>query len=174
MKFTLSALGFSVLAVLPVCAQADITAGFIYNNFSQSVEDKKIDSGAAAIQLGYSYALESTRLGVSLLGAIGVGTNSESIELFGEVVEYEIDNYYSFSIRPEYKVFDKVTIYALASYGKFKSSIKQDDESLSDTTNEFGYGVGTLVNIFDDVSINLSFEKYDEVDSLAIGLEYKF
>ncbi|MEO3679029.1 outer membrane beta-barrel protein [Rheinheimera fenheensis] len=174
MKFTLSALGISVLAALPVCAQADMTVGVIYNNFSQSFAGNEIDSGAAAVQLGYRYKFADTTLAVTLFGNVGVGTNTENVELFGEVVEYEVDNYYSVSLRPEHKVFDKVTVYALASYGKFKSSIRQDGESFSDTANEFGYGVGTLVNVFDDVSLNLSFEKYDQVDSLAIGLEYKF
>lgn len=75
---------------------------------------------------------------------------------------------------PEYKVFDQVTVYALASYGVFESSVSQEEGSLSDSTDEFGYGVGTLINVFGDASLNLSYEKYDDVDSVALGFEYRF
>ncbi|WP_440902989.1 outer membrane beta-barrel protein [Catenovulum sp. SX2] len=153
-------------------AQAQWVGGFNYTAFQEDLgEDISISSING--ELGYKYA-SSSQFSIIPTVRLGFGLASDEVDTFWDTIELEIDNYFIFSVRAQYQFDNGFYLYAVPSYGTYKISASMGDISGSDSSSEFGAGVGVGKYITDSTSIEASFESVDETDLISIGLKFDF
>ncbi|MGL5358635.1 MAG: outer membrane protein [Shewanella sp.] len=152
-------------------------AGVSYMNLSDESDGMEISVDGVAGSLGYQfksgedfYLVPEVRL--------GTGIGSDSFSLSGIDVEVELDSFIALSLRGQFEFDNGLYLYAAPTYAnaKFTASASFMGQSASSTEDswEFGVGGGVGYRFSQVTSAELSYEQFDGVDVLSVGLKFNF
>ena len=163
------------LAANSVYANTSLTVG--YSDLSAKIE--AFDISLAAVTVGFAYEIDtiSERFTVMPELLIGKGVKDDTAEIYGDDVlaaEVSIERYLVLSLRGNYAVSDNVYLFAQPSYANLKIGESNFGDSDSDSDWSFGYGIGGGFSLTDNFSLEVSYAKHDETDSVAGTVRYSF
>lgn len=164
---------FIVLALtlgFATSANADWKIAAGYTNFSDS--DDGFDLSLNAITLGAGYETISSDGQFSIMPEIrlGFGAGDDTIG----AIKVEVDSFMALSIRGVYYATDVVYLYAQPSYGNLEVKASGFGESASDDEWDFGVGMGIGVTATDNLSLELTYENFDNTKVITGGVRYSF
>lgn len=163
------------LAVNNVYANTSLTIG--YSDISSEVQ--AIDISLSAVTVGLAYEIATSSEGFTLVPelAIGKGVKEDTAEVFGfDVVpaDVSIERYLVLSLRGNYAVSESVYLFAQPTYANLKVDVSNFGESNSDSDWSFGYGIGGGLSLNDNFSLEVSYSKFDETNSVTGTVRYSF
>jgi opacity protein-like surface antigen len=89
-------------------------------------------------------------------------------------IKVEIERFIALSLRGQYNFSNGAYVYVVPSYANLKSKVNYAGESDSDDSWEFGVGAGVGYQLNKKISVEASYENYDETDLLSVGFKYAF
>jgi opacity protein-like surface antigen len=89
-------------------------------------------------------------------------------------IKVEIERFIALSLRGQYNFSNGAYVYVVPSYANLKSKVDYAGESDSDDSWEFGVGAGVGYQLNKKISVEASYENYDETDLLSVGFKYAF
>jgi opacity protein-like surface antigen len=101
----------------------------------------------------------------------GYGTNYTE---YSKTTTFEVERFIALSIRGQYEFRSGAYVYAMPSYANVKGKVSSYGGSDSDDNWEFGVGAGVGYNLNKKVSVEASYENYDDVNLLSAGFKYAF
>ena len=101
----------------------------------------------------------------------GYGTN---YSVYSKTTTFEVERFIALSFRGQYEFSSGAYVYVIPSYANVKSKVSYYGESMSDDNWEFGVGAGVGCNLNKKVSVEASYENYDDTDLLSVGFKYAF
>jgi len=153
------------LAILPLTASANWSAGGGYANFSGD----DVSMGAIYGSVAYTHKATNNFFIMPEL-RLGTGISDDTISN----VTIEIESFTALSVRGQYDYANGAYLFAMPSYANLDVKASYQGHSETEDDWEFGYGIGAGYKINDKASIEASFEKYDDVDVATIGFKYSF
>ncbi len=167
LKKSLVALSF---LTLPLTASADWLAGGGYANFSAENDGTDVSLGTIFGSVGYEFMAEGSEFSFMPELRLGTGVSDDTIGS----VKIEIERFTAFSIRGQYNYDNGVYLYVMPSYANLDVKASYNGHSDSDDDWEFGFGGGVGKKMNENMSIEASFESYDETDVFTVGFKYAF
>lgn len=110
-------------------------------------------------------------------------SQADSVPKLYEKIDFK---YYSLLVGPAYRINDYVSLYALAGLAHTENNYQETDllrhsEKNKANTTSVAYGVGVVINPFENISVNIGYEgtrlKHDEpvaVNGFNIGAGFRF
>ncbi|MFT5605684.1 MAG: opacity protein-like surface antigen [Paracoccaceae bacterium] len=156
---------------------SDWFGGINYINLSADDESDDFSLGGVVGSLGYKfksggdfYLIPEVRVGV------GASDGSYSI---GEVnVDVKLDRFLALSLRGQFELDNGVYLFAAPTYMNTELTItaKVRGQKFEETgsTSEFGVGGGAGYNFTKTVSAEVTYELFDDVDVVGLGLNFHF
>jgi opacity protein-like surface antigen len=91
-----------------------------------------------------------------------VGLSDDSIEVFGDTVEIEVDSAWSVLAQPKLPLNDQASVYGLVGFssGKLTVSVPEYDYSASDDDSGVSFGAGIEFNIDQGVGLYAEYVSY--------------
>jgi hypothetical protein len=166
-KKSLLALG---LLTLPLTASANWSAGAGYANLS----DEDLSFGVVYGAMAYEFAQEGSQFSFMPEFRIGTGITDEEALGVGGGVKVEVNRFTSLSLRAQYNHENGFYAYVMPSYANLDVEVSSFYGTASDDSSELGFGVGMGKKLNDNFGIEISYERYDEVDVLTLGFKYAF
>ncbi len=151
-------------------SSANWVGGLSYTNYS---DESDISVSTVNASIGYEYA-SSEQFSLIPELRLGFGLGDDSVRIFGENVDIEIDTFFAFSVRGQYKFENNMYVFAAPSYGKLELSANSSVGSASDSSTEFGIGAGVGYMFNEKTSAEISFEEFDGTDLISFGIRYAF
>ena len=171
LKNTIIALTLLSLS-LTASAEGEVGAGF--GSLSKSFDDNDISFNLIYISVAYN--LENSEGNYFIMPEVRVyrGMNEESVYAYDKDTIVELNTFISISIRAQYDFSNGAYAYVRPSFSNFTG--KLDYSGLRDPGKiwELGIGAGLGYNINKNISLEASFEKYDDTDLLSVGFKYAF
>mgnify|MGYP000450794600 CR=1 FL=1 len=164
-----TAIALSMLC-LPLTASAQWVAGGGYVNFSD--DSNGVDLSLDAVYGSLAYKVESQDSAFTFLPELRLGTGVSDDKENGFKVE--IDRYIAISARAQYDYSNGVFVFVTPSYANLDTKVSGYGYSVSDDEWDFGVGAGLGYNINENVSIEASYDRYDDVDAFGVGIKYAF
>lgn len=161
----------SLLMALSTTASAQWVGGIGYSNLS----DDYLNLGAFVGSLRYDFSPQQQLHG-SIGARYGIGIQEDTAEGFGSSgnVGIKLDRFMSVDLRGQYEVNDSVYFYVAPSFANAKLSASYGSSSLSDSSWEFGGGVGLGIKANETSSIEFSYESFDGTDVISANLVWQF
>jgi opacity protein-like surface antigen len=130
------------------------------------------DVSLNAITLGAGYEFSSSHSTFSFMPELRLGFGVGDDNISGGKVE--IERYIGISLRGIYQASDTVYLYAQPSYVNLKLKASGSGQSVSADEWEFGFGGGVGYKTTANLSLELSYERFDNTDAITAGLRYAF
>lgn len=144
-------------------------------SFLHLSDDSDLDIGLSALTLNAGYEFEMTeRFSVIPEVRLGVGTNEDDVYLGFGRTDVEIDRFTSLGVRLQYSFDNNVYLYAAPIWANVDISASSGSFSFSDDSSELGGAVGLGYRNAANWSFDAAYEKYDDTDTLQLGLRYHF
>ncbi|WP_395343020.1 hypothetical protein PN836_002420 [Ningiella sp. W23] len=153
---------------------ANWAIGFNYTELSESGE---IDVNVSAISASLAYAFPiGDKLSIVPEIKYGLGVGDDSSANGALNIDLEVNHLFGASIRAQYDVAETVYMFASVSHLTVDSRLifSSSSSSESDTSNDFGAGIGAGWLIFESTSIELSYERFDDTNVFSAGFRYAF
>jgi hypothetical protein len=168
--FKSSAIALTLLSLSLTAIASDWQVGGGFSNFSNSSDGDDISLntiyGSVAYKVEY---LEKNYFFMPEL-RIGTGLGDDSIDGF----KFEVKSFIALSVRGQYEFRNGAYVYVMPSYANLNIKASGYGESGSDDNWEFGVGAGVGYSLNKKVSVEASFEKYDDSDLISVGFKYAF
>lgn len=158
------------LLTLPLTAAANWSAGAGYAKLSADDLSFGVIYGAVA----YEFAEEGSKFSLMPELRLGTGVTDEEVVGLGGGAKLEIDRFTALSIRGQYNHDNGFYVYAMPAYANLDLKYSSFYGSDSDDSWEFGFGAGVGKKFNENISVEASYEKYDDLDVLTIGFKYAF
>jgi opacity protein-like surface antigen len=185
--FKNTAIALSLLS-LSLTASADWQAGAGFSKFSDSAKGDNLSLNIIYGSIAYKiqnpdknyFFMPELRLGT------GIGDDSMTdtwsyqegyagnLRVVSNEMTFEIERFIALSIRGQYKFNSGAYAYIVPSYANVKGKVSYNGVSNSDDSWEFGLGAGVGYNLNKMISVEASYEKYDDTDLLSVGFKYAF
>lgn len=143
------------------------------------------------VNVQYRYEFDSQ---LSVLGSFSYmkGNGEQDYFATNDVVHNNVDvNYYSLLAGPAYRINDYVSLYALGGVAYVKASGNTQwwnngydymgQESISEKSASFAWGVGVIINPTDNFSVNVGYEGTQtdlqgnySINGFNVGIGYRF
>jgi len=158
-------------ALFATPASAELVGGIGYYLANVQVNSPDLDYrlGLLGATLGYRYASSSL---FSLTPEIRAGVGIEDDSDRG--VKLEIERFYSANLRAQWNLAGNTWFYVAPSYMNIQAKARGFGVSISDDDWEFGAGLGFGFGLSDNVGLEFSYEKFDELELLGFGLRGRF
>jgi opacity protein-like surface antigen len=105
---------------------------------------------------------------------LGTGVGDDSMNVSGNKVKIEIDSFMALSVRGQYDYRNGAYVYVMPSYANLDITASFNNQSASEDDWEFGIGAGVGYRINKKVSVEASYESYNDADFLSVGFKYAF
>jgi hypothetical protein len=160
---------FAILSLLLASvANAQLTGSVGYTHV-----DEDVSVGALQGTFGFRLPVLEGAAGTGFLIPelrAGVGINDDTVA----GVKFEIDNYYGIAPRFQYEADGGVYGFVQTSYVNYKVKGSQMGISVSDSSWEFGAGLGVGMIFTDVLGAELSWERVDSADVFNLSLRFGF
>ncbi|MGL4613904.1 MAG: outer membrane beta-barrel protein [Shewanella sp.] len=181
MKYTVLGMLLAVASSSLMAAEVEPTnswvAGVSYMNLSDESDGVDISVGGVAGSLGYQFKSGENFYLVPEV-RLGTGVGSDSFSLSGIDVEVELDTFIALSLRGQFEFDNGVYLYAAPTYAnaEFTATASYLGQTASSTEDswEFGVGGGIGYRFSPVTSAELSYEQFDGIDVLSVGLKFNF
>lgn len=151
--------------------------GVSYANLSDEEDGLDYSLGALVGSLGYKID-SGSRFHFIPEVRVGVGITDDTVTVFGVNVNLELDSFLALSVKGQYELENGIYLFAAPTYtnAEFTASASQGGTSASVTEDswEFGFGVGAGYSFNSSTSLEASYEQFDGIDVLSIGLRFDF
>lgn len=165
-----------LVAILLVCqvnfslAENRWFGGVQFGAYSFESDDQLIEFNPRAVGVLLGYEILDF-LAVEARAGAGLGTDEDTLDALGVPVEvdYKLDYYLSFYVRPQYH-FKYATIYALAGYGGTEFSATAEGYNVDESGAKSGisYGVGIGYTNADRVRFILEYISLVDTDTYSV------
>ncbi|XOV81074.1 MAG: outer membrane beta-barrel protein [Aestuariibacter sp.] len=134
---------------------------------------QRIGLSALALTAGYEFEM-TERFSVIPEVRLGIGTNKDDVNSLSGRMDVEIDRFTSLGVRLQYSFDNNVYLYAAPIWANLDISASSSSFSFSDDSSELGGAVGLGYRNAANWSFDAAYEKYDDTDTLQLGLRYHF
>jgi hypothetical protein len=185
--FKSSAIALTLLSLsLTASADSQVGGGFSYFSESSGGDDLLLNIvyGSVAYKIKNSeknyFFIPELRIGtgvnddsytVSRTTQYGYGTNYIQ---YSKTTTFEVEWFIALSFRGQYEFSNGAYVYVMPSYANIGTKVNSYGESFSKDNWEFGVGAGVGYSLNKQVSVEASYEKYDEIEILSVGFKYAF
>jgi opacity protein-like surface antigen len=185
--FKHTALALTLLS-LSLTASANWQTGAGFANFSDSADGD--DLSLNIIYGSVSYKVENSGKDYFFMPEfrIGTGVGDDTLtenwsyqdgytgnsRVISSDIKFEIERFIALSLRGQYDFSNGAYVYVVPSYANLKAKVSYSGESDSDDSWEFGVGAGVGYQLNKKISVEASYENYDETDLLSVGFKYAF
>jgi len=159
---------------LPLTASANWSLGGGYINLSDDSNDSDISLGGIYGSAAYIVKTENENFTVIPELRLGTGISDDSVDFYYGDIDIELESFIALSLRAQYQVNERFYLYAMPSYANAELKASGFGESETDDEWEFGFGAGAGFTITEDVSLNFSYELYDDTDVITAGISVNF
>ena len=106
----------------------------------------------------------------------GVGSDTLTANSKGKLVDVdvELDSFLALSLRGQYQLDNGVYLFATPTYSNSQFTASSRGYSETDDEWEFGVGGGIGYNFGATTSAEFSYEQYDGIDAITLGLKFDF
>jgi len=168
--FKNTAIALTLLS-LSLTASANWQVGGGFANLSNDIGDG--DGLSLNVLYGSaSYKIESSYKDFSFVPELRIGTGVGDDSING--VKFKIKRFIALSVRGQYEFSNGAYVYVMPSYANLDIKASSHGESFSDDNWEFGIGTGVGYSLNKKVSIEASYENYDDTNLLSVGFKYAF
>ena len=172
-KITLTTL----LLGVSYAATADWVGGISYHRITEKSDGVKIGLGAMSGSLGHKILIQD-QIYIIPEVRVGLGVQDDSFDIMGIDVGVEVDGFLSLSLKGQMEVDNNLYAYIVPSYANFNvttsvSGYGQDMEVTEDSWH-FGLGAGLGYRFNQERSVELAYEKFDDVEVMSAGLKFNF
>jgi opacity protein-like surface antigen len=175
------------LLSLSLTASANWQVGGGFANLSNDIGDGD-DLSLNVLYGSASYKIESSYKDFSFVPELRIGTGvgddsvTDSFTFYNGYNNVHIDNKIKFEVkslialsaRAQYEFSNGAYVYVMPSYANLDIKASSHGESFSDDNWEFGIGTGVGYSLNKKVSIEASYENYDDTNLLSVGFKYAF
>lgn len=134
------------------------------------LDDDDIAVGALVSSVGYRFQANDV---VSFVPEIRGGFGVKDDKFLG--AKFKLKGLVGAALRTEFAVSEPVYLFAVASYNHYRIKASVPDVgSASANADEFGFGGGIGFNVGESGSIDISYEKLEDVGVLGAGLRFTF
>lgn len=160
----------ALLLVSAMIFSAGVSAQGVSGLGYYQLDDDDIAVGALVGSVGYRYQANDV---VSFVPEIRGGFGVKDDNFLGAKVK--LKGLVGAALRAEFAVSEPVYVFASTSYThyKFKASVSGVG-SASASDEEFGFGGGIGFNVAEEGSIELSYEKLDEIGVIGASLRFNY
>lgn len=142
-------------------------------NLSKMSEDD-VDLNMVTFDAKYDFAPEQQ---MHWLAGVryGVGQGDDVVGyIAGYDLKGEIDSFLAFDVRGQYESTDNVYLFTTLSYARAELTAKFRGNSVTDSENDAGFGVGLGYRLTDSAALEVSYQKFDDSNILSGGVTWKF
>lgn len=147
--------------------------GGSYLNLSDSESNSGLRLGALAVNVGYEFEM-SDNFSIVPEFKLGTGINDDQVSNVFASVKVEVDRYTSLNAKMQYNFDNGAYAFAAPGWVNVDLSASSGLTSVSDDSTEFGADLGFGYKSDNNMSIELSFGKYDDADVIQLGARYHF
>ena len=167
--FKKTAIALSMIC-LPLTASAQWLVGGGYVNFSEDVDGTDLSLGAVYGALAYK--IDNSGHPFTFIPEIRLGTGITDEKKKGAKIE--IDRYIAISARGQYDYDNGAFIFVTPSYANLDSTTSYNGHSESNDEWEFGIGAGVGYALNEKITLEASYDRYDDTDAFGVGIKYAF
>ena len=165
--FKSTAIALTLLS-LSLTASADWQVGGGFSNLSDDLGDGD-DVSLSILYGSVSYKTDSSYDDFSFVPELRIGTGIGDDSLYG--IKLEVKSFIALSVRGQYEFSNGAYVYAMPSYANL--NIKASGSESEDNW-EFGVGAGVGYSLNKKLSVEASYENYDDTNFLSVGFKYAF
>ncbi|OGT70332.1 MAG: hypothetical protein A3H44_01490 [Gammaproteobacteria bacterium RIFCSPLOWO2_02_FULL_57_10] len=147
-------------------SHAQLVTGVGYHELS----DDDISLGVISGSVGYQFGDGSSGFSYTPEFRIGTGVQDDTIT----DVKVEVEAFYGFALRGEYVFDNGAYLFAAPSYSNLEVKFSAGGFSATEDEWEFGGGGGIGYQFTDYTSVELAYEKFDDLDVIGIAVRMKF
>ena len=167
--FKSTAIALTLLS-LSLTASADWQVGGGFSNLSDDLGDG--DVSLSILYGSVSYKTDSSYDDFSFVPELRIGTGIGDDSLYG--IKLEVKSFIALSVRGQYEFSNGAYVYAMPSYANLNIKASGYGESESEDNWEFGVGAGVGYSLNKKLSVEASYENYDDTNFLSVGFKYAF
>jgi hypothetical protein len=158
------------LLVLPLTASANWLVGAGYANLSAEDDGDDLSLGAIYGSVAYEFPQADSQFSIMPELRVGTGVSDDHIDS----ITVEVNSFITLSVRGQYNYDNGVYLYVMPSYANLDSKASIQGRSISDDEWELGFGGGVGKKLNTNISVEVSFESYDDTDAFTVGFKYAF
>lgn len=152
-------------------ASAQLTGGLTYY-----LTDVEVDTPALDYELGLfgatvGYRLASSSL-FSLTPELRVGFGVEDDHAQG--IKLDVERYYGVNLRAQWELARNTWFFVAPSYTNFQAKASGFGVTAREDDWEFGGGLGLGIGLSENTGLELSYEKFDNLQLIGFGLRGRF
>lgn len=156
----------AALLLIATTANADLYGGAHYLQMG----DSDITLGGAGVTLGYEHAFTPNTAGIIEVKA-GLGAQDDTYN----GVDVDLDGYRIISLKARQETKAGVYLLGILSHATIEVDANYQGYSASTTETEIGYGAGIGYDFErSQIDIELTYEKFDDVNVATINFKFDF
>lgn len=167
--FKRTAIALTLLS-LSLTASANWQMGGGFSNLSDNAEGGDVSLNMMYGSVTYKIQKASSNFFFVPELRLGTGISDDSIDN----VKVEIKRFVALSFRGQYEYSNGAFVYVMPSYANLKGKVSYNGKSMTDDNWEFGIGGGVGYRLNKKISVEASYENYDDNDLLSVGFKYAF
>lgn len=147
-------------------SHAQLVTGVGYHELS----DDDVSLGVISGTVGFQFGDGSSGFSYTPEFRIGTGVQDDKIG----AVKVKVEAFYGFALRGEYVFQNGTYLFVAPSYSNLEVKVSAGGFSAKDDEWEFGGGGGIGYQFTDYTSVELAYEKFDDLDVIGIAVRMKF
>ncbi len=160
----------ALLLALAMVFSASVSAQGVSGMSYYQLDDDEISPGALVGSVGYRFQANEV---VSFVPELRGGFGIKDDKFLG--AKFKLKGLAGAALRTEFAVSEPVYLFAVASYTHYRVKASVPDVgSASTSADEFGFGGGIGFNVREGGSIDISYEKLEDVGVIGVGFRFTY
>jgi len=168
--FKKTAFALTLLSLTLTASASNWQVGGGFGTLSENADDEDVSLNIIYGSVAYKIQKDDSNFFFVPELRLGKGIGDDSIS----DVTVDVERFIALSVRGQYEYGNGAYAYVVPSYANLKGKVTYKGKSASDDNWEFGFGAGIGYRLNEKVSVEASFEKYDDIDLLSASFKYTF
>jgi long-subunit fatty acid transport protein len=164
-----AAIAFAAISTSTFASDLSVSGGIS----NVSMDDIDLSLNVVTAGLGSTYDINDS-FSVMPEVRIGTGLGDDEMNWEGLTADVEIDRFLALSVRANYQVNDKVTLYVQPTYAELKVTASAMGAEASESGWEFGGGLGLNYAFSKQSSVDVQYERFSDTDVVGVAYRYSF
>lgn len=164
-----AAIAFAAISTSTFASDLSVSGGIS----NVSMDDIDLSLNVVTAGLGSTYDINDS-FSVIPEVRIGTGLGDDEMNWEGLTADVEIDRFLALSVRANYQVNDKVTLYVQPTYAELKVTASAMGAEASESGWEFGGGLGLNYAFSKQSSVDVQYERFSDTDVVGVAYRYSF